>query len=165
MAEYSRGSSIRIREADVEDVPSIMRFIKDIAEYERLSDEVVANEEIITASLFGESPAARVLLADVDGEPAGYAVFFFNFSTFTGRPGLYLEDIFVSPERREMGVGGEMMRHLARIAREEGCERMEWAVLDWNPARSFYEKLGAEPMGDWVLYRLTGERLRKLAEE
>ncbi len=165
MAEGSRGGSIRIREATVEDVPRIMRFIRDIAEFERLSDEVVANEEVIAESLFGARPAARVILADVDGEPAGYAVFFFNFSTFTGRPGLYLEDIFVPEEKRKMGVGVEMMRYLARLARAERCERMEWAVLDWNPARSFYEKLGAEPMNDWILYRISGERLRELEEE
>jgi len=165
MAEDSRGGSIRIREAGIEDVPRIMSFIRGIAEFERLSDEVVANEEIIAESLFGERRAARVILAEVEGEPAGFAVFFFNFSTFTGRQGLYLEDIFVSEEKRGMGVGGEMMRYLARVARAERCERMEWTVLDWNPARSFYERLGAEPMNDWILYRISGKRLRELGGE
>jgi GNAT superfamily N-acetyltransferase len=157
--------SIRIREARVEDVPVIMRFIRDIAEFEKLSGEVVATEEILTESLFGERPAARVILADVDGEPAGFAVYFFNFSTFVGRPGIYLEDIFVSEEKRGMGVGEAMMRYLANLARTEQYGRVEWAVLDWNPAKSFYEKLGAEPMNDWVLYRISGAELEKLGGE
>ncbi len=139
-----------------------MRFIRDIAEFEKLSDKVIANEEVLAESLFGESPAARVILAYADGDPAGFAVYFFNFSTFVGRPGLYLEDIFVSESKRELGVGEAMMRHLARIANAEGCVRMEWAVLDWNPAKSFYERLGAEPLTDWVLYRISGERLEEL---
>jgi GNAT superfamily N-acetyltransferase len=163
MAKGSGEVSIHVREAGIEDVPVIIRFIRDIAEFEKLSDEVVANEEVIAESLFGEKPAARVILAYVDGEPAGFAVYFFNFSTFVGRPGLYLEDIFVSEEKRGMGVGEEMMRYLARIARAEKCVRMEWAVLDWNPARSFYERLGAESLDDWVLYRISGEGLERLA--
>ena len=158
----SSGVAVHIREAVREDAPLIVRFIKDIAEFEKLSDEVVADEGIIAESLFGERPAARVILAFVDGEAAGFAVFFFNFSTFVGRPGMYVEDIFVSEDKRGRGVGGEMMRYLARIARAERCGRMEWAVLDWNPARSFYERLGAEPLDDWVLYRISGERLERL---
>jgi len=165
MREGSGDVSIRIREARVEDVPVIMRFIRDIAEFEKLSGEVVATEQVITESLFGERPAARVVLADIEGEPAGFAVYFFNFSTFVGRPGIYLEDIFVSEEKRGMGVGEAMMRYLANIARTEKCGRVEWAVLDWNPARSFYEKLGAEPMSDWVLYRISGAELEKLGGE
>ncbi|HER43289.1 MAG TPA: GNAT family N-acetyltransferase [Candidatus Eisenbacteria bacterium] len=164
MAKDSREVSIRIREAGIEDVPVIMRFIRDIAEFENLSDEVVADEETIAESLFGEERSARVILADVDGEAAGFAVYFYNFSTFVGRPGIYLEDIFVSKDKRGIGVGGEMMRHLARIARAGKCARMDWAVLDWNPARAFYEMLGAEPLEDWVLYRISGERLERLAD-
>lgn len=165
MRDGSGGVSVRIRDACVEDVPVIMRFIRGIAEFEKLSDEVVATEQVITETLFGERPAARVILADVDGEPAGFAVYFFNFSTFVGRPGIYIEDIFVSEEKRGMGVGEAMMQYLARLARAEKCGRMEWAVLDWNPARSFYENLGAEPMSDWVLYRISGAELEKLGEE
>lgn len=162
MAEDSRDVAVHIREAVREDASLIMRFIRDIAEFEKLSDKVVADDDVIAESLFGERPAARVILAFVDGEAAGFAVFFFNFSTFVGRPGMYVEDIFVSEDKRGRGVGREMMRYLARIARAEQCRRMEWAVLDWNPARSFYEKLGAEPLDDWVLYRISGERLERL---
>ncbi len=162
MAKDSGGTSIQIREAGIEDVPLIMGFIRGIAEFEKLSDKVIANEDTLTESLFGESPAAHVILAYVDGEPAGFAVYFFNFSTFVGRHGLYLEDIFVSEDKRGMGVGEAMMRHLARVAKAEECVRMEWAVLDWNPARSFYERLGAEQLTDWVLYRISGERLEEL---
>jgi GNAT superfamily N-acetyltransferase len=154
---------INIRETTAEDVPLILQFIKDIAEFEKLSGEVVATEEIITETLFGEKPSAKVILAEVGGKPVGYAVYFFNFSTFVGRPGLYIEDIFVSEESRGIGAGEEMMRYLARRAKRENCGRMEWAVLDWNPARAFYEKLGAESTGDWLLYRLSGGALDELA--
>ena len=165
MAKDSKGVSIQIREAGIEDVPLIMRFIRGIAEFERLSDKVVASEGVIADSLFGKKPAAHVILAYADGAPAGFAVYFFNFSTFVGRSGMYLEDIFVPENKRGMGIGEAMMRHLARLANAEGCTRMEWAVLDWNPARSFYEGLGAEPKKDWVLYRISGERLVDLAGE
>ena len=162
MTDGNGSVRVDIRGTTVGDVPLILRFIRDIAEFEKLSDEVTADERILEESLFGENPAARAIIAEIAGEPVGFAVFFFNFSTFTGRPGLYLEDIFVSEDKRGMGAGEAMMRHLARIALEERCERMEWAVLDWNPARSFYENLGAGPMSDWVLYRVTGRELEKL---
>jgi GNAT superfamily N-acetyltransferase len=165
MVKGSGDVSIRIREAGLEDVPVVMRFIRDIAEFEKLSEEVVADEEVIAESLFGEKPVARVILAYVGGDPAGFAVYFFNFSTFVGRPGIYLEDIFVSEEKRGMGVGEAMMQYLARLANAEKCVRMELAVLDWNPAKSFYEKLGAEPLTDWVLYRISGERLEVFGGE
>ena len=165
MREGAGSVSVQIREARVEDVPVIMRFIRNLAVFEKLSGEVVATEEILTESLFGERPAARVIIADVAGEPAGFAVYFFNFSTFVGRPGIYLEDIFVSEEKRGMGVGEAMMRYLARLARTEKCGRVEWAVLDWNPARAFYKKLGAVPMSDWVFYRISGAELEKLGRE
>lgn len=163
MSERSGREKINIRETTAEDVPLILQFIKDIAEFEKLSGEVVATEEIIAETLFGEKPSAEVILADVGGKPVGYAVYFFNFSTFTGRPGLYIEDIFVSEESRGVGAGEEMMRYLARRAKRENCGRMEWAVLDWNPARAFYEKLGAKSIGDWLLYRLSGTALDELA--
>lgn len=162
MAESSDNVRISIRETTVADVPLILRFIRGIAEFEKLSDEVVADERILEESLFGENPAARVVIAEIDGDPVGFAVYFFNFSTFTGRAGLYLEDIFVSEEMRGSGVGEALMRYLARIALKEKCERMEWTVLDWNPARAFYEDLGAGPMSDWVLYRIKGKELEKL---
>ena len=162
MAKEPGGVSIQIREAGIEDVPLIMRFIRSIAEFEKLSDKVVANEDVLAESLFGERHVAHVIIAYADGDPAGFAVYFFNFSTFTGRPGIYLEDIFVSEDKRGMGIGGAMMRHLAGLANAGRCTRMEWAVLDWNPARSFYERLGAEPLEDWVLYRISGRRLEEL---
>ena len=162
MRESKSRAMVDVRQAGIEDVPLILRFIKDIAEFEKLSDQVVTNERVLEQSLFGDRPAAGVIIAEIDGEPAGFAVYFFNFSTFIGRPGLYIEDIFVSEEKRGMGVGEAMMRYLAGLAVAERCERMEWAVLDWNPARSFYENLGAKAMSDWVLYRLSGEELKRL---
>lgn len=163
MPKQPDDKSIEIREAIVEDVPLIIDFIKKIAAFEKLSDEVSADEDVITETLFGEEPSAKVIFAETEGRPVGYAVYFYNFSTFTGRPGLYIEDIFVSEETRGIGAGEAMMRYLAREARMKNCGRMEWAVLDWNPAREFYERLGAEPLGDWLLYRLSGEALDELA--
>lgn len=157
--------TLSIRETTIEDVPLILRFINDIATFEKLGGEVIATEEILAETLFGERPSANVILAEAGGKPIGYAVYFFNFSTFTGRPGLYIEDIYVSEDDRGTGAGVAMMRYLARRAKRENCGRMEWAVLDWNPARAFYEKLGAESLGDWLLYRLTGAALDELAGE
>jgi GNAT superfamily N-acetyltransferase len=162
MTDRSFGDEIRIREASESDVPVILGFIGEIAEFERLSDEVEATGDIISRALFGEKPEAKVILAEIDGEPAGYAVYFNNFSTFVGRPGIYIEDIYVSEDKRGLGIGEAMMRYLARMARRQGFRRMEWAVLKWNPARTFYEGLGAEPLEDWVLYRLSGEALDRL---
>ena len=163
MSGRRAGKAIEIREATPKDVPLIVHFIKEIAEFERLSDEVSATEAVIRETLFGEEPAARVIFVEVDGKPVGYAVYFFNFSTFTGTPGLYIEDIFVYEEYRGIGAGEAMMKYLARRARSEDCERMEWAVLDWNPARKFYERFGAESLDDWLLYRLSGKALDDLA--
>ena len=157
--------TLSIRETTIEDVPLILRFINDIATFEKLGGEVIATEEILAETLFGDRPSANVILAEAGGKPIGYAVYFFNFSTFTGRPGLYIEDIYVSEDDRGTGAGVAMMRYLARRAKRENCGRMEWAVLDWNPARAFYEKLGAESLGDWLLYRLTGAALDELAGE
>jgi GNAT superfamily N-acetyltransferase len=153
-----------IRPATREDVPLIHRFIRELAEYERLAHTVVATEEALRETLFGPKPAAEVVLAFDGNEPVGFALFFHNYSTFLAKPGLYLEDLFVLPERRGHGYGRALLVHLARIALERGCGRFEWAVLDWNePAIGFYRKLGAEPQDDWTVFRVTGDALARLA--
>jgi GNAT superfamily N-acetyltransferase len=156
-----------IRPATGADAPLILTLIKELAEYERLSHEVTADEETLRRNLFGEgSRGAEAVIAEHDGEPAGFALFFHNFSTFLGRPGLYLEDLFVRPGYRGSGVGRSLLAHLARLAVERGCGRLEWWVLDWNePAIGFYKRLGAEAMEDWTVYRVTGEALDRLAAE
>jgi GNAT superfamily N-acetyltransferase len=157
--------SFQIREAVVDDVPIIMGLIRDLATYERAPNDVVATEDGLREVLFGGEPSARVLLAFMGNEPVGFAVYFFNFSTWLGRPGLYLEDLFVKPETRGRGYGRALLVRLAKIAREHGCGRMEWAVLDWNePAIQFYKKLGAKAQDDWVVYRLTRDGINRLAE-
>jgi GNAT superfamily N-acetyltransferase len=156
-------SELLIRPSTVEDVPLILGFIRGIAEYEKLSHEVTATEADIRESFFGERPAAECVLAFWDGKPAGFAVFFHNFSTFLGRAGLYLEDLFVRPEFRGKGIGKALLLHLAGIARDRKCRRFEWAVLDWNkPAIEFYKKLGARPMEEWTIFRLAGKALEGL---
>jgi GNAT superfamily N-acetyltransferase len=155
---------LEIRAATEADVPLILSLIRELAEYERLSHEVVATEEALRDSLFGERPLAEVLLAFVGEEPIGFALFFHNFSTFLGRPGIYLEDLYVRPEYRGAGVGRALLAHLARLAKERGCRRLEWSVLDWNePAIGFYKRIGASPVSGWTVYRLTGETLDRLA--
>lgn len=155
---------LQIRPAEPPDTPLVLEFIRRLAEYERLAHEVVATEEGLRRWLFGERRYAEVLIAEWDGEPAGFALFFHNFSTFLGRPGLYLEDLFVTPERRGHGIGRALLAHLARLAVERGCGRLEWWVLDWNEdAIRFYRSLGATPMDEWTVFRLTGEALDRLA--
>jgi GNAT superfamily N-acetyltransferase len=155
---------LRIEPATEADVPLILSFIHKIAEYEKLSHEVVATEETLRASLFGPRRAAEVLLAYWEGAPAGYAVFFHNFSTFLGRAGIYLEDLFVEPELRGKGIGKALLASVAREARDRGCGRLEWAVLDWNkPSIDFYLSLGALPKDEWTIFRMTGEAIEKLA--
>jgi GNAT superfamily N-acetyltransferase len=157
-------TNLRIVPARSEDVPIILSLIKALGEYERLSHEIVATEEGLRTWLFGEHPAAEVVLASVDDVVVGFALFFHNFSTFLGRPGLYLEDLFVKPEWRGRGVGQRLLVHLAELAVERGCGRMEWAVLDWNePALRFYERMGAHVMKEWKLCRLTGDSLARVA--
>jgi GNAT superfamily N-acetyltransferase len=157
-------SDFNIRAACVEDVPIILRLIRDLATYERAPDEVTATEEQLVDVLFGERPAAEVLLAFERESPVGFAVYFYNFSTWLGRAGLYLEDLFVKPEKRGKGYGRALLVELAKIARDRGCGRMEWAVLNWNePAIKFYRALGAKPMHEWTVFRLTGDEIARLA--
>jgi GNAT superfamily N-acetyltransferase len=157
-------ANFEIRTTTEADVPIILSLIRELADYERAPDAVVATEEGLREVLFGEKRSAEVLLALEKGEPVGFAVYFFNFSTWLGRPGLYLEDLFVRPNVRGKGYGRALLERLAQIAQERGCGRMEWAVLDWNdPAIQFYRKLGAEPMNEWTVFRLTREGIDKLA--
>jgi GNAT superfamily N-acetyltransferase len=157
-------NDITIVPASETDVPVIMRMIKGLAEYERMSDQVVATEDSLKETLFGLRPAAEVVLAYHGDEPIGFALFFHNYSTFMGRPGLYLEDLFVVPAWRGRGVGKLLLTHLASIAVERRCGRMEWAVLDWNEsAIGFYTRLGASMLEDWRICRLTGEALMRAA--
>src|SRR5437660_4256219 len=157
-------ADLQIRPARVEDVPVILELIRDLATYERAPDEVTATEEQLVDVLFGEKPVAEVLLAFEGKSPVGFAVFFHNFSTWLGRPGLYLEDLFVRPEHRGKGYGRALLVYLAKIARDRKCGRMEWAVLDWNePAIQFYRKLGAKPMEEWTVFRLTRDGIARLA--
>jgi len=158
--------TLRIRPGELEDVPLIAELIRGLARYEKLEHEVVMTEEKLTDSLFGERRYAETLIAENDGEPVGFALFFHNFSTFLAQPGIYLEDLFVVPEQRGRGVGRALLERLARVAVDRGCGRLEWAVLDWNKdAITFYERLGAKANSDWTVYRLTGQPLRALAGE
>jgi GNAT superfamily N-acetyltransferase len=155
---------LEIRAATEDDVPLILSLIKELAEYERLSHEVVATEEVLRDSLFGERPVAEVVLGYVGDDPAGFALFFHNFSTFLGKPGIYLEDLYVRPRYRGMGFGKALLTRVAKLAKERGCGRLEWSVLDWNePAIGFYKRLGASPVSGWTVYRVSGEALDELA--
>ncbi len=158
-------SVLNIRPATVDDVPVILSFIRELAEYEKLEDEVVATADILRESLFRSGRGAEVLLGEAGGEPAAFALYFHNFSTFLGRTGIYLEDLFVRPQFRGAGYGRRMLIYLSALAVSRGCGRLEWSVLDWNePAIGFYNRLGARAMSDWTVYRLTGANLKKLAE-
>ena len=153
---------LTIRPATAEDVPTVLAFIRGLADYEKLTHEVEATEEKLHATLFPPNgrPAAECILAFLAGEPAGFAIFFTNYSTFLAKPGLYLEDLFVTPERRGRGIGKALLLHLAQLANARGCGRMEWSVLDWNqPAIEFYESVGARRMREWQICRLTGPAL------
>jgi len=155
---------LSIRPATVDDVPLIRALIGELAEYERLADAAVATDDDLRRQLFGAAPAAEVLIGEVDGEPAGFALFFHNFSTFLGKRGLYLEDLFVRPAARGAGLGKHLMAALARIAVQRDCGRFEWSVLDWNaPAIGFYRRIGAVGMDEWTVQRLEGEALHALA--
>jgi GNAT superfamily N-acetyltransferase len=155
--------SIRIDAATPADVPVILELIRELAEFERLLNEVTATEAQLHEHLFGPRPKAEVAIARVDGEIAGFALYFHNFSTFLTRPGIYLEDLYVRQKFRGHGCGAQLLQHLARMALERGCGRLEWSVLDWNQrAISFYKELGAVPMDEWTTYRVAGEALTKL---
>ena len=157
---------LTLRLATVDDAGLILEFIQGLAEYEKLAHEVVADEKRLKESLFGNHPAAEVVVADWGAEPAGFALFFHNSSTFLARPGLYLEDLFVKPEHRGRGIGKALLARLAAIAVERGCGRFEWSVLDWNEsAIRFYENLGARAMNGWTIFRVTGDALSNLATE
>jgi len=158
--------AFNIRQATEPDVPLILQFIRDLAEYEKLLHVVMATEEFLRATLFGNPRFAEVLIAEEDGTAAGFALFFHNYSTFLAQPGIYLEDLFVKPEYRGRGYGKALLARLAQLARERNCGRVEWAVLDWNePSINFYKSLGAKVMDEWHTFRLTGEALEKLAAE
>ncbi len=155
---------LRLRAAEPGDEALILSFIRELAAYEKLSHEVVATEEELTRSLFGLRPVAEVTLGTWEGEAVGFCLFFHTFSTFLGRPGLYLEDLYVKPEMRGRGIGRALIAHLAQLAVERNCGRLEWSVLDWNePAIEFYRSVGAIPMEEWTVFRLTGEHLAQLA--
>lgn len=153
-----------LRDATEDDVPLILRFIRELAEYERLPHEVVASEESLRETLFGPRRYAEVIIAEHSGDPAGFALFFHNYSTFLGRPGIYLEDLYVRPEMRGHGYGKALLARLAKLAVERKCGRLEWAVLNWNePAIQFYRSLRALPQDQWQVYRITGKALADLA--
>ena len=156
--------TLSIRPATSADLPLIAQFIRDLAEYERLAHEVRFDEAVLEDRLFGARPYAEVLIGEIDGAPQGFALFFHNFSTFEGRPGVYLEDLFVRPEARGSGLGKMLLAQLAVIALERDCARVEWSVLDWNdPAIAFYKALGAKPMDEWTVMRVDGDALGTLA--
>jgi GNAT superfamily N-acetyltransferase len=157
---------LKIRPATPADAATIAGLVRELADYEKLLHEAKGTPADFQRELESPNPVIRVLIAEWDGEPAGFALFFFNFSTFVARPGLYLEDLFVRPALRSHGIGRALLRELARIARARNCGRMEWAVLDWNePALKFYKSLGARPMTEWIVHRLTATEIDRLAEE
>ncbi len=156
--------TLTIRPAAPDDVPTILRLVRELAAFERAPDAVEATEATLAEALFGAHPAAEAVLATRGGTPLGFALFFHNFSTWSGRRGLYLEDLYVTPEARGAGVGAALLRHLAGVAIDRGCGRFEWVVLDWNePAKAFYARMGAELMADWRIERVTGDALVRLA--
>jgi len=157
--------TLSIRSARAEDIPLIAQFIRDLAEYERLAHEVRFDEAVLQEKLFGPRPYAEVLIGEIDGAPQGFALFFHNFSTFEGKPGIYLEDLFVRPEARGSGLGKALLKRLAALAVERDCARLEWSVLDWNePSIQFYLGLGAKAMDEWTIYRVDGGALGELAK-
>lgn len=154
---------ISYRKALKKDIPLILRFIRELARYENLEHEVIATEESLEETLFGDHPYAEVILAEAGSKEAGFVLFFHNYSTFLARPGIYIEDLYVKPEFRGKGLGKGLLAFISSLALERRCGRVEWWVLNWNPARKFYENIGAEPMDEWIVYRLTGDKLSELA--
>ena len=159
-----KSSEIIIRAATKNDVSIILKFIKELAKFEKLTHQVVATEKRLRSTLFGKKSIAKVLIAEITGKAVGFLLYFYNYSTFLGLPGIYIEDLYVTPKYRKKGIGKALMKYCIKIAKEQGCKRVEWAALTWNPARKFYKKLGAKPLNDWVLYRLTGKKLKKFAD-
>lgn len=158
-------NSFNIRKAEKDDAALVLDFIKQLAIYEKMFDEVVADEETLSGYLFSDNPFAHVVIGEFNSEPVGFALFFTNFSTFLGRPGIFLEDLFVKPEHRGKGFGKALLAFLAKVATSNNFGRVEWSVLNWNqPAINFYKSLGAIPMDEWTVFRLTGERLKLLGE-
>ena len=156
--------TLSIRSATPADLPLIAQFIRDLADYEKLAHEVRFDEAVLGDRLFGARPYAEVLIGEIDGSPQGFALFFHNFSTFEGKPGIYLEDLFVRPEARGSGLGKALLSHLAKLCKERDCARLEWWVLDWNtPSIGFYQSLGAKLMDEWTVMRVDGDALTKLA--
>jgi GNAT superfamily N-acetyltransferase len=157
-------SSFKIKPASIEDTSTILSLIKELAEYEKLSHEVVATEQILNETLFGDKPGAEVILGYLDNTPVSFAIFFHNFSSFLGRSGIYLEDLFVKPESRGKNIGQKMLAYIAKIAKDRNAGRLEWSVLDWNePAIGFYQRMGAKAMDEWTVYRVKGQALDDLA--
>ena len=157
-------NSLNIREATIADIPLILQFIKELAEYEQLLHEVVATEELLQTTLFGPKAYAEVIIGYIDEKPASFALFFYNYSTFLGKPGIYLEDLYVKPEFRNEGIGQIMLAYLAKLAKDRKCGRLEWWVLNWNEAAiKFYKKMGAKAMDQWTVQRVTGQALDDLA--
>jgi GNAT superfamily N-acetyltransferase len=158
--------NLNLRVADEADVETILGLIRGLADYERLSHEVTADAATLRRSLFGARRVAEVVIAEVDGTPVGFALFFHNFSTFLGLPGIYIEDLYIEPAWREKGIGRALLSYVARLAKERGCGRLEWAVLDWNaPAISFYRNLGGRMLDDWRIFRVTGNALDELSRQ
>ncbi len=157
-------TAIHIRQGTIDDVPQIFHFIRELAIYEKALEEVTTDEAMLCEALFGEQPRAYPLICELDGQPVGFAIYFYNFSTWLGRYGLFVEDLYISPEYRGQGLGRTLLQHLANLAVERGCGRFEWNVLDWNePAIRFYESCGAVAQEEWVGYRLSGEALKRVA--
>lgn len=157
-------SELTIKVADANDASVVLSFIKELAEYEKLAHEVVATEELLRENLLNKNSNMEVIIGYLQERPVAFAIYFHNFSSFLGRKGIYLEDLFVKPEARGNGLGQQMLVYIARVAKERGCGRLEWSVLDWNtPAIEFYKKLGAKAMDEWTVYRVTGDALDKLA--
>ena len=164
MSPAGAAGALTVRRAAAADVPVILAFIRELAVYEHLEHEVVATESDVHTALFGPRPCAEVALACLDGQPVGFALYFHSFSTFVGKPGIYLEDLFVRPEARGLGAGRLLFAYLAQTALERGCARLDWAVLDWNePSIGFYRRLGAVAQSEWTTYRLDGAALERLA--
>lgn len=156
--------SLTLRPATREDIPRLLALIRELAIYERAEHEVLATETDLQASLFGDDHTAHALCCEVGGETIGYAVYFYSYSTWLGKRGLYLEDLYITPSQRGHGYGKQVLRHLAQLAVEQGCPRFEWSVLDWNqPAIDFYQSLGAAPQSEWVRYRMSGDALQQFA--